>query len=327
MEFKVPKHNTPAATLIKNYQNRKSGKVTVSRREIQQRFNGMEWRHQKKILLAFINAGAADREWASRKMFAFWDNSFIPVVKSFWEKYHEMPLSWLILRYFPKDYLKQNLDSLSQGRNYYYLCQRLIDEEDFHLDKNRLYESDIIELFKISKKKVTDEEIADVFFSMLRKICRGEYKSAYMYDWDNDYSSRYGWSILVNIKVRYILSEIEFSLSRKGLADAIHMWNRKIAKEVKESNEYRIIRQMEIQGQNMQPEYHDLTKKYSLKHLGLYDIDKENELNPLLDNRIIVPKLDLVSQYSILNNMKIENPAIEKLVNSFNLELLEQVPF
>lgn len=63
MDFKVPKHNTPAATLIRNYQNRKSGKVTVSRREILQRFNGMEWRHEKKILLAFINTSASDREW------------------------------------------------------------------------------------------------------------------------------------------------------------------------------------------------------------------------------------------------------------------------
>ena len=161
MDFKVPKHNTPASTLIKNYQNKKSGKVTVSRREIQQRFNGMEWRHQKKILLAFINACNSDREWASRKMFAFWDNSFVPVVRSLWEQNHEMSLSWLILRYFPKDYLKQNMACLSKGRNYYYLCQRLIDEEDFTIDKERIYESDMIELFKIMKKPVSDEEISE----------------------------------------------------------------------------------------------------------------------------------------------------------------------
>lgn len=45
MDYKAPKHNTPAATLIRNYENKKSGKVTVSRREIQHCFNGIDWAH------------------------------------------------------------------------------------------------------------------------------------------------------------------------------------------------------------------------------------------------------------------------------------------
>ncbi len=115
MDFKAPKHNTPASTLIKNYSNKKSGKVTVARYEIQQRFNGMEWIHQKKILDAFIQGTNSDREWASRIMFKCWDKSFIPVVKTLWEQYHERPISWLIIRYFPIEYIRQNMDSLSEG--------------------------------------------------------------------------------------------------------------------------------------------------------------------------------------------------------------------
>lgn len=327
MDFAVPKHNTPAATLIKNYKNKRSGKVSVSRREIQQRFNGMDWRHQKQILLAFISAGAADREWACRKMFAFWDNSFIPVVKTLWEQYQELPLSWLILRYFPKDYLKQNICRLSHGRNYYYLCQRLIDEEGFEVDKNRLYESDMIQLFKITKKKVTDEEISEVFFSMVRKICNGEYRSSYMYDWDKDYCSDNEWSILCNRKVRNILYDIDFCLCRSSLAAAIRMWSDRMVKEVKEGNEYRIIRQMEKHGQNIQTEFIALIKKYCLKHLSLFDVDKEYKPILMHERQTCSQPKDLVNQYNVLNNMQIDNPAVEKLVDSFALELMEHIPF
>ncbi len=38
MDFKAPAHNTLANTLIKNYTNKKSGKVTAARNEIQRRY-------------------------------------------------------------------------------------------------------------------------------------------------------------------------------------------------------------------------------------------------------------------------------------------------
>jgi hypothetical protein len=66
MDFKAPKQNTSIATLIRNYQNKKSGKVVESRREIQRRFKCLDWAHQKKMLLALINASATDRDWAYR---------------------------------------------------------------------------------------------------------------------------------------------------------------------------------------------------------------------------------------------------------------------
>ena len=327
MDFKVPKHNTPAATLIRNYQNRKSGKVTVSRREIQQRFNGMEWRHQKKILLAFINASASDREWASRKMFAFWDNSFIPVVKTLWEQYHEISLSWLILRYFPKEYLKDNMGSLSKGRNYYYLCQRLIDEEDFCVDKKRLYESDMIQLFKIMKTPVSDDAIIEVFFSMVAKICKGVYKSSHMYNWDIDDDGHSELSILSNRKVSNILFDIEYGLGRRTLADRIRTWSSKVMQEAKESDQYRMILQMNSQGHNSQHEYLSLIKKYCLKHLYLDETGVEEADFELQSSQMYGKKIDLTTLHSILYNMQMANPAIYKLMNSFSLEIVVPLPF
>ena len=323
MDFKAPKHNTPTATLIKNYQNKKSGKVSVSRNEIQRRFHGMDWKYQKKILLAFINGCDSDREWACRKMFVCWDKSFIPIVKTLWEQQQKIYLSWLILRYFPKDYLKQNMDSLSKGRNYFYLCQRFIDDKDFHIDKNRLYEKDLIELFKISKKSVSDEEIAEVFLSMIGKICRNEYKSSSMYDWDNSPYVYEELSMLSNKIVWNVFHEILFSLGREMLARKIDIWNSKILNAMKESNEYKIIKRMEEEGDITQPLYIELIKKYYLQHLELKDLETE-ETNELLPNQINSQKADRATQIKCLNELQAENPSFEKLMNSFSLEFAEE---
>ena len=53
MKSKERKRNTPIATLIKNYINKKSGKVPESRKEIQRRFDYLDWKDQKKIMQAF----------------------------------------------------------------------------------------------------------------------------------------------------------------------------------------------------------------------------------------------------------------------------------
>ena len=53
MEYEVRKHNKPIAVVIKGYLDKQGGKVTVSRNEINWRFNSLDWRHQKQILFAF----------------------------------------------------------------------------------------------------------------------------------------------------------------------------------------------------------------------------------------------------------------------------------
>ena len=67
MTYNTKKRNTPIATLIKNYINKKSGKVSDSRNEIQRRFDYLDWKDQKKIVLAFLESGKTDRQWAYSK--------------------------------------------------------------------------------------------------------------------------------------------------------------------------------------------------------------------------------------------------------------------
>ena len=72
------KRNAPIATLIRNYVNKKSGKVSASRDEIKRRFDHLDWKDQKRILNAFLDACTSDREWAFTKLLDYWDESFEP---------------------------------------------------------------------------------------------------------------------------------------------------------------------------------------------------------------------------------------------------------
>ncbi len=55
------KRNAPIAQLIKNYIDKKSGKVSESRKEIQWRFKYLDWKDQKKIILAFLDSRSNPR--------------------------------------------------------------------------------------------------------------------------------------------------------------------------------------------------------------------------------------------------------------------------
>ena len=80
MDNKKQKHNTPIATVIKNYLDKKGGKVTKARDEIKNRFFALDWRYQKKILAAFLCSCKSDREWASRRMFSLiWQRTSTPI--------------------------------------------------------------------------------------------------------------------------------------------------------------------------------------------------------------------------------------------------------
>lgn len=66
--YRSKPRNNPIATVIKNYLDKKSGKVTESRKEIQRRFFGLDWKDQKKIMSAFLDAGKSDRDWAYSRL-------------------------------------------------------------------------------------------------------------------------------------------------------------------------------------------------------------------------------------------------------------------
>ena len=117
MEYWKIERNKPISIVIKGYLDKKGGKVTDSRKEIQKRFNGLDWEDQKRIVFAFLQSGATDSDCVYRNLDSIWDDCFIATLQELWEKYHEKPLSWIVIRFFPTDYVKEHLDEFSAVSN------------------------------------------------------------------------------------------------------------------------------------------------------------------------------------------------------------------
>ena len=140
----IIKHNRPINTVLKEYIERQKGKVVEARKELQRRFNGLDWNIQKKILVAHLKSSKSDREWAYPLLLHYWDDSFKPCVQEIWETFHEERCSWIIIRYFPKDYIFNNLHLLNYERNYMFICLRFGLDEGFVIEKEKLKPEDVL---------------------------------------------------------------------------------------------------------------------------------------------------------------------------------------
>ena len=162
--------NNPIATVIKNYTNKKSGKVTDARNEIKRRFFGLDWKDQKKILAAFLDSGISDRNWAYSRLLNMWDVSFEPRVRTLWETYHEEKCSWVIIRHFPKEYLREHINQFNEGRDYYFICRRLAEDSDYVIDKDKLSKTDYLMALAHADRHIHDIEALDTLYEIVRDI-------------------------------------------------------------------------------------------------------------------------------------------------------------
>ena len=174
MQKGTKKRNTPIATLIRNYVDKKSGKVSESREEIKWRFNGLDWKDQKRIIMAFLDAGKSDRLWAYGKVLDYWDESFMPKVKELWETYHEYKCSWSVIRYFPLDYITEHMDEFTDERDYYFICLRLAKNKEFVIDRTKLSNTDYLALLYHTDRYISAEDARDTLFSIVHDCCQND---------------------------------------------------------------------------------------------------------------------------------------------------------
>lgn len=174
MRYGKKKRNTPITTLIRNYINKKSGKVSDSREEIQWRFNGLDWKDQKRILNAFLESGKADREWAYGKVLDYWDESFLPKVKELWETYHEYKCSWLVIRYFPLDYISEHIDDFTDERDYYFISLRMAKNKSYVIDRSKLSNKDYLAVLYHTGRDISADDARDTLFAIVHDCCHSD---------------------------------------------------------------------------------------------------------------------------------------------------------
>ena len=331
MTYNTKKRNTPIATLIKNYINKKSGKVSDSRNEIQRRFDYLDWKDQKKIVLAFLESGKTDRQWAYSKALDYWDKSFEPKIKELWEQLHEEKCSWVVIRYFPVEYLSQNIDKFTEGRDYYFICLRLAENCEFEINKEKLSNTDYLAVLYHTGRSIDMSEAEVLLYENVHKICL-----------DND--SYFALDRYANASKGHIISPISFKnvslvlyyLRKLGCSHIVWQfeeWNKNVQEEIFNSPEFKAVSVFDIDEYDYRQRMINIARKYGYlaldeKYKRSSDSSVEDMLKPKEWYSIVSePKDNIekerIEQYNLsrLKEMMAKNPAFEKLVGDLGLDL------
>ena len=239
MKYQKGKRNTPIVTLIRNYVNKKSGKVSESRDEIKWRFDYLDWKDQKKILIAFLDSCMSDREWAYSKLLDNWDKTFEPKVKELWENYHEYKCSWSVIRYFPLEYIREHIDSFTDSRDYYFISLRLAVDKNYVIDRTKLSNTDYLALLYHSGRNISDDDARDTLFSIIHDYCL---EHAFIPRLEHVGEGRYNSVVTpinypkVRLGIFYLLK-----LSKDIIVQEFNKWNETVEDAIYNSQEFKNI--------------------------------------------------------------------------------------
>ena len=337
MIYQTQKRNTPIATLIKNYTNKKSGKVSESRNEIQRRFEHLDWKDQKKILMAFLDSCKSDRQWAYSKLYHHWDKSFEAKVKKLWDELHEPMCAWSIIRFFPISYVKENMASFTDDRDFYFISLRLAEDPDYVIDRSKLRTVDYLAVLCNSGRTISEDEAIDMLFEIVHDLCINGF-SIYEQTHMNYDESVYNLSnnLSINRAHNYL-----FRMEHLKALRFFDEWNRKVHNYVMDSPEYGILKQWGMSQFESCEQSILIVRKYA--YLALDDKYKlptdtsMTELLSLVDLEFRQSPEDVPSRITndmspsdplFLEKIKQTNAEVQKLMDAFELELVNgDIPF
>jgi hypothetical protein len=338
------KRNAPIAQLIKDFANKRSGKVADSRIEIKRRFEYLDWKDQKKIMQVFLDSGKGDRDWAYSKLIGYWDKSFEQRIKTLWEELHEVRCSWVIVRHFPIKYLVDHIDAFTGDRDYYFLCLRLAGNKEFVIDKSKLSKTDYLSVIYHTGRNIEVNEAEQILYEIVHDTCL-------------DCGPLFAVDKYTEIKIGNILGPCGFQsvslalyyLRKMKLTNVTFefesSWNESVQKKIFESPEFKEINLHEIDDYDYKYRMIKLAKKYT--YLSLDDKYKK-ETDPSIEEMLrprdyyyIAPKSELImvksdevnnstelSDPAVLNDMVSQNPAVERLIKDLDLDMInDDLPF
>lgn len=327
---KTTKRNTPIATLIKNYVNKKSGKVTDSRNEIRRRFDYLDWKDQNKIVLAFLESGMADRQWAYSKLLNFWEKSFEPRIKELWELFHEEKCSWVIIRHFPVEYIARNIDKFTGERDYYFICLRLAQEKDFVIEREKLSLTDYLAVLFHTGRNIKEDEANDILFQIVHEntVRRPSIELSLL----DRYANRNKGAVITPIDFHDVSLAIYYlrKLNCGHVTSLFEEWNDSIRSDISNSPEFKAINRLDLDDYEYLEAAICVAKKYAYlalddKYKNLSDPDVET----IFQSKKFFDELILEEDDAdVLKRMMEMNPSLEKLVGDFDLHVVEsEIPF
>lgn len=340
--YKGKKRNTPIATLIKDYANKKSGKVAESREEIQRRFDYLDWKQQKKIIHVFLDSGKTDRQWAYSKVIDYWDKSFEPKIKELWELYHEEKCSWSVIRYFPLDYLSQNIDKFTGDRDYYFICLRFAEDKDFVIDRRKISNADYLAVLYHTRKTVAIADAENLLYEVVHDVCLDCDPSSAL-----DRFADISKGKIITPKNFQSVSLALYYLRKMGfliLARLFDEWNEKVRKAIIDSVDFKEVSVYEISESEYRYNMINIARKYAYL---LLDDKYKRASDPTIEDMLkpkswysLVPNHELVAMKArrqaekkedptetepedsdVLKGMTAKNPALEKIIGKLGLDI------
>ena len=334
MRYYNHKRNTPIATLIRNFINKKSGKVSESRDEIQRRFDYLDWKDQKKIIMAFLDSGKTDRQWAYSKALDYWDKSFEPKIKELWEQLHEERCSWCITRFFPIEYLSRHIDEFTGDRDYYFICLRLGEDKNYVIEKEKLSPTDYLGVLHHTGRDINEVEAYDELFRIVHRLCVGDLNEYVQLD---RFAKSDKGAVICPINFQEVSLAIYYlkKLEKHLVVSSFEDWNDSVQKAICDSKEYKIICKSDQDHYDYRAAAICIARKYAYiaidnKYKKPSDPDIESVLKPKEWFIDTAPKksAEKTSRHMMpepagsatLKKMMAENPAVEKLVEGFDLD-------
>lgn len=340
MMYYTKKKNTPVATLIKRYLNKKSGKVTDSRAEIQWRFDYLDWKDQKKIMLAFLDSGKTDRQWAYLKLLDFWDEAFEEKVKALWEQYHEDKCAWVVIRHLPVEYIVQNMDKFTGRRDYYFICLRLARDKNYVIDKDKLNDKDYLAVLYHTCRSVDPDEAEDILYQTVHKVCMTYF--AWYETWVlNRYQNIEVGSIVTPINynpVSHVLYYIR-KLNCDFVVERFGEWNATVQEAIAKSPEYKKLLKEGLSAIDYRYGIFNISRRYAYLALDkrykkptdppideVLEPKDESRDDPEYEQKLMEMQQTLSTASPVdLQKMIDKNPHIADLMDG--LDLSEEIPF
>ena len=262
--------NQPIRRLLRDFEDKKSGKVVESRREIRRRFDYLDRPQQVRFLKACFQSCKSDREWAYEELTAHWDPKFRDIISDLWHEFHEGGARRCIVKHFPIEFVAQEIESLDNKDTYYDLCLRLCYYGKFSIDKNRLTPLQVLSLYVKTGYEASDAEIIAQLYRLLINVATDDYLLFEKIDRDakprcEDFSPCR--------KASYFIMEMQ----RYSILGQWKSWDIHLQHILESSNEYHTIKTSPISDYEYREQMSSLFKKYMIEYLpkdGAYDLDK-----------------------------------------------------
>lgn len=187
-------HNEPLTTLLKLYLDKRSKRVVYARLRLKDRFHKQSYRDQNRILRAFLNGTATDRDWACRILRDNWRKELARDVKEAWTKSRKPMLAYVILRHFPNAFILEEQERLAQAASYPHVCARVGNEPSFKMDESRLDVVDYLYVMAKLGRSVDAEDAERRLYSFL--LGYDGYFDRFFYT-SPSFSSIEGWDRMV----------------------------------------------------------------------------------------------------------------------------------